>query len=132
MRRNTLQKQIVINTLKAMPWHPTASQVYAQLHDEYPSISKATVFRILNKACQEGTAMEVMVSDRETRYEMKNPPHYHMRCRICGEVEDAPMAYFAGLEKELGDLKGFQVEGHTTEFYGVCSRCSRQKSQEMK
>ena len=129
MRRNTLQKQIIIHTLKEMSWHPTASQIYEKLHSHYPSISKATVFRVLNQACQAGVAMQVMVGERETRYEMKNPPHYHMWCRVCGKVEDASMAYHAGLEEELKDRKGFTIEGHTTAFYGICEDCRRQESQ---
>lgn len=71
MKRNTLQRQIVMNALKKMHNHPTASQVYAYVRADYPTISKATVFRILNQESEEGTIMKVPVNDSEMHYELK-------------------------------------------------------------
>lgn len=130
MKRNTLQRQIILDTLKKMDFHPSASQVYEQVHLQYPSISKATVFRILNQELDEGAVMRVMMQGDEMRYEMKTNPHYHMRCKRCGKIEDAPMAYQSRLEDLLGDLHGFQVEGHMVEFYGICEKCRNSNKEE--
>ena len=34
--------------------HPTAEDVFEYIHCEYPSISKATVYRILNRMSDDG------------------------------------------------------------------------------
>lgn len=130
MKRNTLQKQIVMHALKEMYNHPTASQVYEHVHKDYPSISKATVFRILNSACEDQEIMKIMSQDKEVHYEMMNPPHYHMRCRRCGKIQDAPLLYqaqFDEMQKKFGD---FQVEGHSIEFYGLCNECLKKEREE--
>ena len=123
MKRDTLQKQIVIHALKDMHGHPTASQVYEHIHNDYPSISKATVFRILNSACEDREIMKIMTQDKEVHYEMINRPHYHLRCRRCGKIQDASLQYkleFDELQRKLGD---FYVEGHSIEFFGLCNEC---------
>ncbi|MCI5774452.1 MAG: transcriptional repressor [Erysipelotrichaceae bacterium] len=130
MSRNTLQKQIVMQALKSMHDHPTASQIYAYIHQDYPTISKATVFRILNQACEDGTIMKVMTSDNEAHYEMLNKPHYHMRCRLCSKLIDAPIGYLPELNLSAFDCSDFLIEGHTIEFYGLCADCQAKLKKE--
>lgn len=127
MERNTLQKQIVKNALKSMHNHPTATEVYNYIHKDYPSISKATVFRILNNCCTNGEFMKVDVNDEEAHYELKNPPHYHMHCRICNKIFDAPIPFDDSLIKKGFENSDFFVEGHSIEFYGVCKECQKKK-----
>ena len=130
MKRNTLQKQIVMHALREMYNHPTASQVYEHIHKDYPSISKATVFRILNAACEDNEVMKVMTQDREVHYETMNLPHYHMSCRRCGSIHDASILYqdqFDEMQRRLGD---FLVEGHSIEFFGLCSDCMKKEREE--
>lgn len=130
MKRNTLQKQIVMHALREMYNHPAASQVYEHIHKDYPSISKATVFRILNAACEDNEVMKVMTQDREVHYETMNRPHYHMRCRRCGRIQDASILYqdqFDEMQRRLGD---FLVEGHSIEFFGLCSDCMKKEREE--
>lgn len=130
MKRNTLQKQIVMHALREMYNHPTASQVYEHIHKDYPSISKATVFRILNAACEDNEVMKVMTQDREVHYETMNRLHYHMRCRRCGRIQDASILYqdqFDEMQRRLGD---FLVEGHSIEFFGLCSDCMKKEREE--
>lgn len=127
MRRNTLQKQIVMHALKEMYNHPTASQVYEYIHKDYPNISKATVFRILNAACEANEVMRVIINDKETHYEIINRPHYHMRCRICGKIIDASIQYQKQFDELQHQMGGFKVEGHSIEFIGVCNDCQKKE-----
>lgn len=130
MTRNTLQKQIVMHALKEMNNHPTASQIYEYIHQDYPSISKATIFRILNQGCEEKSIMKVMVNDNEAHYEPINKPHYHMRCRLCSKIIDAPMIYHPEFDHNAFDSPDFLIEGHTIEFYGICRQCQIQTKKE--
>ena len=120
MKRNTIQKNIIYNALKEMNNHPTASQLYNYIHNKYPSISKATVFRVLNDGCEEKKVMKVNINDNESHYEIINPPHYHMHCRKCSKIFDATINYIEDLNS---GIQNFFVEGHNIEFYGLCSEC---------
>lgn len=131
MKRNTLQRQIVLHTLKEMYDHPSASQVYERVHKDYPSISKATVFRILNAACEDHEVMKVMTQDREVHYEIKHPAHYHLRCQCCGKIQDADLFYQTQLDQMQRQMGDFLVEGHSIEFFGLCSDCMRKEREEL-
>ncbi len=130
MKRNTLQKQIVMHTLKEMYNHPTASQVYEKIHKDYPSISKATVFRILNSACENKEIMKIMTQDKEVHYETINRPHYHLRCRRCGKIQDASLLYQTEFDERQSKIGDFYIEGHSIEFFGLCNDCMKKEREE--
>ena len=56
--RQTIQKTVIYEMLKALD-HPTATEVYARLKDSYPTISRATVFRVLGGFSSKGKALEL-------------------------------------------------------------------------
>ena len=45
--RNTVQRQIIADALRALANHPTADEVYEAVHAEHPSVGRATVYRTL-------------------------------------------------------------------------------------
>ena len=49
--RNTLQRRLVLETVRRMRNHPTAEEIYLAIAAENPLISKATVYRNREKAC---------------------------------------------------------------------------------
>lgn len=124
-KRNTLQKSIVLEALKELHGkHPTPAQLYEYIHERYPTISQATVFRILSSEVEDGTAQRVYAPDSSLRYEYGTRKHYHVSCKKCGRVEDVEMEYLDGLEKEAEGINGFKVEKHIVEFIGICPECA--------
>lgn len=125
-KRNTLQKAIILEALKElMGTHPTPNEVYEHIHEKYPTISLATVFRVLAGEVEEGEAQRVYAPDSTLRYEYGTRKHYHVSCRKCGKVEDVDMPYLHGIEKTAEALNGFAVEKHIVEFIGLCPECKR-------
>ena len=53
-KRNTIQKQIVFDIFSKMNNHPSAGMVFEAVNEKYPNISRATVFRLLAEAADEG------------------------------------------------------------------------------
>jgi len=47
-RRNTIQKDLVRNTVYEMRRHVTANEVYEFIKEAYPTIGKGTVYRNLD------------------------------------------------------------------------------------
>ena len=45
-RRNTIQKDLVRNTVYEMRRHVTANEVYEFIKEAYPAIGKGTVYRL--------------------------------------------------------------------------------------
>ena len=129
-KRNTLQKTIILEALMQLRGtHPTPAEVYQYIHERYPTISQATVFRVLASEVEDGEAQRVYAPDSSLRYEYGTRKHYHVSCRVCGRVEDVEMTYLEGLEKNAEALNGFKVERHIVEFIGVCPECMGKTSE---
>ena len=130
-RRNTKQRQLVAAAVRALE-HPSAEEVYAAVSRENPNIGKATVYRNLNLLTRQGEIGRVPPGEGADRYDFRTDKHYHMRCRACGKVFDAPMAPLPSPAKLLGDTGGFVVEDHTIEFDGLCPGCYKKISEDNK
>ena len=62
-RRNTIQKDLVRNTVYEMRRHVTANEVYEFIKEAYPTIGKGTVYRNLDILVEEGALKNVEVPD---------------------------------------------------------------------
>ena len=60
MKRNTIQRQLVIAAVRFLADHPTADEVYERITMEYPDISKVTVYRNLNSLVESGLLVLIM------------------------------------------------------------------------
>ena len=124
--RQTKQKQIIYDALTRLN-HPTATEVYGNVHEEYPTVSRATVFRVLGGFASNGKALEIRVARDEVRYDYNVMPHYHAHCRDCGKVADVMPTR---VKIEGGDVcmeRDFDVEGYSIEFFGICKECKMKK-----
>lgn len=95
-RRNTIQKDLVRNTVYEMRRHVTANEVYEFLKEAYPTIGKGTVYRNLDILVEEGALRKVEVPDGPNRFDFILKNHYHVRCIKCGEI--------LGIQSFLGSL----------------------------
>lgn len=119
--RNTLQKAIIHQTLCRMDSHPTAAMVYEQIHQEHPTISRSTVYRVLGRMAEEGKILRLELGGSDSRYDGKLHPHGHVRCRRCGAVADVPPVSVT-LPEESG---GFLLEDCTVVYRGLCPSCRK-------
>lgn len=125
--RQTKQKQIIYDALRTLN-HPTATEVYAFVHGQYPTVSRATVFRVLGGFAASGKALELRLAGSEVRYDYQTFAHCHARCTQCGKVADVAVAGMpaGGLQGEACD--GFCLEGYNVEFFGKCAGCQSELS----
>ena len=120
--RQTRQKQIIYEALKTLN-HPTATEVYGWVHNVNPTVSRATVFRVLGGFADSGRALELKSAGSEVRYDYNVAPHCHGRCMQCGRLADVEVFGFptGGMETKACD--GFSVQGYVLEFFGTCQAC---------
>ncbi len=121
INRNTIQRQLVLDTVRAMHCHPDAEQVYSEIVKDHPHISKATVYRNLNLLSEQGMIQKINVSEGADRFDLRTGEHYHMRCRCCGRLWDAPEG--AANVSLTGNKDGFSVENVLIELVGLCPDC---------
>ncbi len=122
--RNTVQKELVLQTISAMHSHPTAEAVHDQIAQSYPSVSKATVYRNLNTLAENGKICRVAMPDGADCYDHRTDGHYHIRCISCRKVYDAQFPFMPELTERAGkEEPGFLLTGHTLIFEGICPDC---------
>ena len=127
MKRNTIQRTLVLETVNRLQSHATAEEVYQAIAQEHPHISKGTVYRNLNQLAEEGQIQKLEMPEGPDRFDHLLHPHYHAKCSRCGRVLDVEMDYLKDLAHQVKDSHGFAIEGHNLVFTGLCSRCQQAK-----
>ncbi len=120
--RQTKQKQLIYEGLKTLN-HPTATEVYGWVRTVQPSVSRATVFRVLGGFASSGRAQELRLAGSEVRYDFRTEGHSHGRCLDCGQVFDVEIEEGGEYLSVVKAQEGFSVEGYSVEFYGRCGKC---------
>ncbi len=88
-------------------------------------VNKTTVYRELRFLEEKNIIRAMQFEERIRRYELRPSDHrHHLICTTCKKIDDVVLHHdLDHVEKSLCDLKGFYVEKHALEFYGVCKEC---------
>ena len=121
VRRNTLQKGIILSTLRGMDSHPTTGELYEIIHAAYPTISRSTVYRVLGQMAAEGRVLRVTLAGSDDRFDGNTCPHNHIRCRRCGAVADVPWVAVP----PPAHTAGYTDTCCTVEYAGLCPACQK-------
>lgn len=122
--RNTRQRQLVLDAVLARCDHPTAEDIYEDVHAVDERVSRGTVYRNLNLLDETGAIM-VVRTNGAMRFDGRTDAHNHLVCRVCGSVVDAPLPYDDAMDAAVAERTGYAIEAHSTVFEGVCPACQR-------
>lgn len=126
-KRNTIQKQLVLEAVHRLANHPTAEEVYALVAQTHPSISKATVYRNLAGLSADGQLRHIPMPDGADRFDHNiEAEHYHIICTGCGAFGDAPKADESVLDAAVAAQTGYSGVSHDIVFHGLCPHCAKE------
>jgi len=129
--RLTTQRQVILEELKKVTSHPTASQVYDMVRKRLPRIGLGTVYRNLELMAENGVILRIEVGGTQKRFDATTTPHHHIRCTACGRVDDIKVPIQHDLDQLAAKSSQYTVYGHHIEFTGVCHDCSQTKQRQM-
>jgi Fur family transcriptional regulator, ferric uptake regulator len=127
-RRNTRQRETIIDVLEQSEGPLSIPQILERAHLELPNLGLATVYRTVNFLRDEQKVLEVALPGEEARFEIaKREHHHHFRCQNCGKVFELD---FCPLHLPAGTLlpNGYRVMDHHLTLYGLCERCDQLKN----
>lgn len=130
--RNTKQKETVRRIFMNMRDHPTAESVVKEVRKAEPTIGRATVYRILTSMAEHGDILKISVSDGADRFDFNTVPHSHIKCEICGAVDDVFTAEPDDVIPKIIDCRGYTVLKKTVLYFGLCPSCAKAKQQPAK
>lgn len=90
-----------------------------------PKSDLVSVYRILDRFVKENVAAGVQLGDNTLRYELKRAHHHHVRCSVCGTVQDVDLC-IKDMEKKIHQQSGFRIQSHDLQFVGLCARCAKE------
>lgn len=106
--------------LEANKTHPTVEMIYQELKEELPTLSKTTVYNVLNLFIEKGLVKLVNMSSTETRYELDLYDHSHFKCEKCGKIYDIPKVKTT---YDVSVLSDFAVKDEVVNLTGLCPKC---------
>ena len=110
--RPTLQRMAVASVLLGAPVHMTAEQLLKSARERLPSLSRATVYAVLQVLVRGGLLKELPIDGAATVYDSNTQPHHHLYDVDTGAVADLPMAQLQvlGLPESLGGAQLVDVD----------------------
>ena len=121
--RNTVQKQIIYDVLVQRGDHPTAEEVYADVHARLATISKGTVYRVLNQMAEQRSILRIPIPNGADRFDHTIRPHHHFGCTRCGRIYDMPAQTAEGIQITYPVFARGKITGYSILFEGICEGC---------
>jgi Fe2+ or Zn2+ uptake regulation protein len=122
--RATRQRVALLRLLRRSRSHPTAAELHRSLVAEQPNVSLKTVYDVLESLVAASLASCVTEGGEPYRYEGQSAPHYHARCRVCGELFDLKGSADGHIRGRASVPTGFVVERISVTLVGRCPRCA--------
>lgn len=119
--RQTMQRDLILATVKGTKCHPDAEWVYARVRQQLPRVSLGTVYRNLRRLVEQGELVTLETEYGTLHYDGDTSPHAHFVCRECGEISD--LFTETGLTESLRH-KGYIPLYEKTVLYGLCPHCA--------
>ena len=119
----THQRTAVYSLLAGTESHPTPEDIYSKIRKDLPSISLATVYKILDMFNKHGFLRKVSTEGQVARYDANNSPHHHMVCSKCGDIRDVEISQDQNGMVAAPALEGFNVTGYDVIYHGTCYNC---------
>ena len=122
-RRNTPQRALILEELRAAKDHPTAADLYHRVRNRMPRISLGTVYRNLEVLHEDGLVHKLTSAGGEARFDGMMDDHDHVRCTECGHIADVHHDGPEGRPHTPAMLSGFKVSSFRLEYLGTCPDC---------
>lgn len=122
--RLSYQRLKVLEYLSKNHGHPTVDQIFNDLRNEVPTLSKTTIYNTLIVLCEARLVRVVTIEDNETRYDLITKSHGHFKCVLCGKIYDFNINIDSFATE---DLDNFKITDKDVYFKGVCPKCLENK-----
>jgi Fur family peroxide stress response transcriptional regulator len=121
----TVQRRVVLDALLDRRDHPTVDQLYEDVKERMPGVSRTTIYRALETLVDLGLARRTNHFEASARFDGNTDHHHHLVCRSCNRVTDIDhpsLNKFA--PPSLGNI-AFEVLDYSIHLEGLCTACQK-------
>lgn len=126
-KKLTKTRKAIVEMLCSAHCLLTAPDIQENLRKKGISVNKTSVYRELEFLINRNIIQQVNISSGAVHYESAlHPHHHHLVCKGCGDITGIDIQE---LEEHVQNVetraqqRGFVVQNHSLEFYGVCADC---------
>jgi Fur family ferric uptake transcriptional regulator len=123
-RRNTRQREVVLEELRKLNTHPTAAELHDIVRKRLPRISLGTVYRNLDRLAGDDIIRKLENGIGGARFDGDVGRHLHVTCVACGRIDDVPGPTADVDTDELNTPEGYEIIGLRVELKGICPQCA--------
>lgn len=124
-KRNTKQKQIILDTLRNDRTHPTISEIYEKVSKKYPKIGQATIYRNVNDLVESNTIEKIVDTAGNFHYDGNPKKHIHLICKSCNKIIDIFDANESEFISKVSTDNSILVESANITLEGFCKECKK-------
>ncbi len=105
--------------------HPTADEIFQHLVEDFPTLSKMTVYNTLDVLLDSSLIRKITMGKNEARYDGALSEHGHFKCHVCQQIYNFDLDLSS---LPIHGLNEFKIEHKDVYFYGICKACSEHES----
>lgn len=119
--RPSVQRVAILSYVANHGTHPTADEIFSAISEEYPTLSRTTVYNSLHTLHEASLLTELEIEGGNMRYDFsRQKPHGHFICLKCGKIFDVDTQG----EVKMEEKPGFTVLSSSIFFKGLCPDCN--------
>jgi Fur family ferric uptake transcriptional regulator len=123
----TAQRMAVLRAVSQHP-HATADDLTESVRSELGTISRQSVYNVLNVLTDKGIIRRIQPADSAALYEDRiGDNHHHLVCRSCGKTEDVCCAVGEAPCLKAHSHHGFKIDEAEVIYWGTCPTCQQKK-----
>jgi len=119
----TVQRRTILKHVVDRKDHPTAQQLFEEVRERLPGVSRTTVYRVLDMLVRFQLVQRIYQPGAAARYDPNTRQHHHFACLHCSTVIDLEDEKLDAVA--LPDLRrrGFDITESHIYFRGTCASC---------
>jgi Fur family ferric uptake transcriptional regulator len=122
--RVTGQRRLLLEIIRTQGEHLDAEELYGLARQQYPRLSRSTVYRTMRLLRDLGLIDEVHLGQDHHHYEIKAPAHHHhLICLGCGQVWEFSNPLAEGLAADVARQHDFEIREIRIDLTGYCADC---------
>ncbi|MGL4520902.1 MAG: Fur family transcriptional regulator [Phocaeicola sp.] len=119
----SVQRIAIMDYLLTHKTHPSVDEIYSNLSDEIPTLSKTTVYNTLKLFVEQGAALMLTIEEKNACFDGDTSQHSHFLCKQCSKIYDMHLQGEQG-RAEVLTMDGFLIQETHQYYKGICPHCS--------
>ncbi len=127
-QRYTAPQREMVQYIFSSHNHFDAEQLCADMDQAGLNVSRATVYRTLNKLVDAGLLRRLQLGPRVVyEHDYGYPQHEHLVCQLCGKMIEFESPALEAVYQDVCRHHEFQPHSHSLIVRGICGDCNRNR-----